>query len=65
MHFGTTIAISLIATNFFTMNELKQQYQISKDQATFYMKKGQINDYFNALLEIQRYKRLMVAVVAN
>ncbi|MET2985874.1 hypothetical protein [Aureibaculum conchae] len=47
------------------MNELKHQHQIAKEQATFYMKNGQINDYFNALLEIQRYKKLMVAVVAN
>ncbi len=65
MFFGTTIALSLKSTNFFIMNELKHQHQIAKDQATFYMKNGQINDYFNALLEIQRYKRLMVAVVAN
>lgn len=47
------------------MNELKNQHQIAKEQATTFMKNGQINDYFNALLEVQRYKRLMKAVVAN
>ena len=59
------IALKLKSTNFFTMNELKQQHQNAKEQATFFMKNGQINDYFKALLEINRYKRLMVAIVAN
>jgi len=29
------------------------------------MKKGQITAYFQALLEMNKYKRLMLAVVAN
>ncbi|MDY7395731.1 hypothetical protein UMM65_10790 [Aureibaculum sp. 2210JD6-5] len=47
------------------MNELKNQHQIAKEKATFFMKNGQINDYFDALLEVHRYKRLMRAVMAN
>ena len=42
LHFGITLALSLESTNFFTMNELKHQHQIAKEQATFYMKNGQI-----------------------
>ena len=59
------LAIRLKATNFLPMNELKNQHQIAKDQATIFMKNGQINDYFNALLEVQRCKRLMRVVMAN
>jgi hypothetical protein len=29
------------------------------------MRTGQISDYFKALLEMNKYKRLLVAVVAN
>jgi hypothetical protein len=29
------------------------------------MKNGQIADYLNSLLEMNKYKRLMVAIVAN
>ncbi len=47
------------------MRELKHQHEIAKNKATLFMKNGQINDYFNALLEMRRYKKLMVAVVAN
>ncbi|WP_203229414.1 hypothetical protein [Aureibaculum marinum] len=47
------------------MKELKYRQQIAKERATNFMKNGQINDYFNALLEVQRYKKLLRAVVAN
>jgi hypothetical protein len=29
------------------------------------MKNGQISAYFEALLEMNKYKRLMIAVIAN
>jgi hypothetical protein len=29
------------------------------------MKNGQISAYFNALLEMNKYKRLLIAVIAN
>ena len=47
------------------MNELIKQYENAKKSAKVNMKKGQINAYFDALLEMNKYKRMMVAVVAN
>jgi len=47
------------------MKELIKQYETAKNKAKMYMKKGQINAYFEALLEMNKYKRLMIAVVAN
>lgn len=47
------------------MRNLNTQYQIAKINANEFMKRGQITQYFEALLEMNKYKRLMVAVVAN
>ncbi len=47
------------------MNQLSNQYEIAKQNANDFMKNGQINAYFNALLEMNKYKRLMNAVIAN
>jgi hypothetical protein len=47
------------------MKDLLKQYESSKKKATTFMKNGQLNAYFEALLEMNKYKRLMVAVVAN
>ncbi|WP_271407018.1 hypothetical protein [Tenacibaculum soleae] len=47
------------------MRNLNIQYQIAKNNANQFMKNGQITKYFEALLEMNKYKRLMVAVVAN
>lgn len=47
------------------MKELIKQYENAKNSAKIYMKKGQINAYFDALVEMNKYKRMMVAVVAN
>jgi hypothetical protein len=47
------------------MKELIKQYEAAKKSAKMYMKKGQINAYFEALLEMKKYKKMMVAVVAN
>lgn len=47
------------------MNDLIKQYESTKMNAKMYMKNGQIHKYFETLLEMNRYKRLMVAVVAN
>lgn len=48
-----------------TMKNLTKQYEMAKNNANEFMKKGQISQYFEALLEMNKYKRLMVAVVAN
>ena len=47
------------------MKELKRQYEIAKQNATEFMKNGQISAYLNALLEMNKYKRLMNITVAN
>ncbi|MDX8552203.1 hypothetical protein MK851_01005 [Tenacibaculum sp. 1B UA] len=47
------------------MRNFTTQYKIAKQNANEFMRKGQIPQYFEALLEMNKYKRLMVAVVAN
>ena len=47
------------------MNTLSSQYETAKNDSIEFMKKGQISAYFNALLEMNKYKRLMIAVIAN
>lgn len=47
------------------MTDLIKQYETTKMSAKQYMKNGQIHKYFEALLEMNKYKKLMVAVVAN
>ena len=47
------------------MIELKKHYENSKNRAGLFMEKGNINDYLNALIEMNRYKKLMVAVARN
>jgi hypothetical protein len=47
------------------MNNLSQQYEIIKQNAIEFMKKGQISAYFDALLEMNKYKRLMTLIVSN
>ena len=47
------------------MNNLLRQYETAKKRATTFMKNGQIAQYFEALLEMNEYKRLMTTIVAN
>lgn len=47
------------------MIELTNKYETAKQNSIEFMKNGQISAYLNALLEMNRYKRLMVAVAAN
>ena len=47
------------------MNNFNRQYQTAKINANEFMKRGQITQYFEALLEMNKYKRLMIAVIAN
>jgi hypothetical protein len=52
-------------SNLKIMITFSQQYEIAKNNSIEFMKNGQISAYLNALLEMNKYKRLMVAVVAN
>lgn len=47
------------------MNTFSTQYEIAKINSKEYMKNGQISAYLNSLSEMNKYKRLMTAVVAN
>ncbi len=47
------------------MKDLTKQYESAKMNSIKFMKNGQISAYFNALLEMNKYKRLMTAVIAN
>ncbi len=47
------------------MSKLTKQYEQAKNNSKVYMQNGQIGAYLNALLEMTKYKRLMVAVIAN
>ena len=47
------------------MIELKKHYESSKNRATLFMEKGNISAYINALIEMNRYKKLMIAVTSN
>jgi len=46
------------------MKELIKQYETAKKKALKFMKKGQINNYFDALIEMNHYKK-MITVSAN
>jgi hypothetical protein len=47
------------------MNTFSAQYETAKNNSMEIMKNGQISAYFEALLEMNKYKRLMIAVIAN
>ncbi len=47
------------------MKDLIKQYETAKKQATQFMQNGQLNAYFEALLRMNNYKRLMNAIISN
>ena len=47
------------------MKELIKQYETAKAQSIECMKNGQLNAYFESLLQMNQCKRLMTAIVAN
>ncbi len=47
------------------MKELTKQYEAAKQNSINFMRTGQISNYFNALLEMNKYRRLLNAVIAN
>lgn len=47
------------------MNDLIKHYENAKKKALKFMKKGQINAYFDALIEMNHYKKLLIAVQSN
>ncbi len=47
------------------MKDLKKLYENAKNRANKLMITGQISAYLDALKEMNQYKRMMLAVVAN
>ncbi len=47
------------------MKNLTKKYEAASNKAIKFMKNGQISQYFDALLEMNRCKKLMKAIVAN
>lgn len=47
------------------MNTFSNQYNTAKKNSKEFMKNGQITAYLNALIEMNKYKRLMIAVASN
>jgi len=47
------------------MKMLTKKYETAKGRANLFMKNGQISKYFEALLEMNKYKKLMTAIIAN
>ena len=45
------------------MKELIKQYEQAKKRALNFMQKGQLHAYVDALVEMNRYKKLMTTVV--
>ena len=47
------------------MTILIENYETKKKSALNFMKNGQLNAYFEALIEMNNYKKLMYTVCAN
>jgi len=47
------------------MSQLIKEYEIARKKSIKFMKLGQINKYFNTLLEMNKCKRLLTKVVTN
>lgn len=47
------------------MKELIKQYETAKKRALNFMRKGQLNAYVDALVEMNHYKKLLIAVRSN
>ena len=59
------VLIEKRTTKIYKMKELIKQYETAKTKALSFMNKGQLNAYFDALIEMNHYKKLMIAVKAN
>ena len=47
------------------MKELIKQYEAAKNSALKFMNNGELHAYFDALIKMNHYKRLMITVQAN
>ncbi len=47
------------------MKELTRKYETARAQSKEFMRNGNISAYFDKLIEMNRYKSLLVSMVAN
>lgn len=47
------------------MQDLTKQYETAKRNSIEFMKVGHISNYLNALIEMNKYKGLILAIAAN
>jgi len=47
------------------MKALVENYETKRNSALDFMKNGQLNAYFEALIEMNSYKKLMYTICAN
>ncbi|MHB1148664.1 MAG: hypothetical protein ACYC01_13860 [Lutibacter sp.] len=47
------------------MKALVENYETKKNSALNFMQNGQLNAYFEALVEMNNYKKLLLTVCAN
>lgn len=47
------------------MKELIKKYKAAKQKATNFMKAGKLHEYFEALVEMNNYKKQLVAIKSN
>tara|TARA_Y100000034_G_scaffold105927_1_gene133956 strand:- start:314890 stop:315033 length:144 start_codon:yes stop_codon:yes gene_type:complete len=47
------------------MKDLTKKYEAAKAQSKEFMRNGNISAYFDKLIEMNRYKSLIVSMVAN
>jgi len=47
------------------MQSLVENYETKRNSALNFMQNGQLNAYFEALIEMNSYKKLMFTVCAN
>lgn len=47
------------------MKELIRQYENAKRKSIEFMKNGQLNAYFDTLMEINRCEKMMLVIIAN
>lgn len=64
-HFGTNIDFLIKTKTIKIMIDLIKNYENAKSSSIAFMKNGQIGAYINSLLEMNKYKRLIKAIIAN
>ncbi len=47
------------------MKDLFRQYELAKQHAQSLMQQGKLSEYFNTLLQVNEYEKLMLVTISN